>query len=97
MARSTVTRVKSLHDRMRHKPAAVMCRAVNTTWRNTGVTPSEYSTDSLASHASSRSETETVSSYGQKKDHRRNHHQGKTHNQTRPPLQRQTQKRRTAK
>jgi hypothetical protein len=41
MARSTVTRVKRLHDRMGHKPAAVMCRAVTTTWRNTGVTPSD--------------------------------------------------------
>ena len=42
MARSRVTRVKGLHDRMEHKPAAVMCRAVNTTWRNTGVTPSDF-------------------------------------------------------
>ena len=41
MARSTLTRVKRLHDRMGHKPAAVMCRAVNTTWRNTGVTPDD--------------------------------------------------------
>ena len=41
IARSTVTRVKRLHDRMGHKPAAVMCRAVNTTWRNTGVTPAD--------------------------------------------------------
>ena len=39
MARSTVTRVKRLHDRMGHKPAAVMSRAVNTTWHNTGVNP----------------------------------------------------------
>jgi hypothetical protein len=41
MARSTATRVKRLHDRMGHKPAAVMCRAVNTTWHNTGVNPSD--------------------------------------------------------
>jgi hypothetical protein len=26
---------------MGHKPAAVMCKAVNTTWRNTGVTPAD--------------------------------------------------------
>jgi hypothetical protein len=26
---------------MGHKPAAVMCRAVNTTWRNTGITPAD--------------------------------------------------------
>jgi hypothetical protein len=30
-----------LHDRMEHKPAAVMCRAVNTTRCNAGVTPSD--------------------------------------------------------
>ena len=59
----------------------------------------EYSTDSPASHASSRSKTDTANSYGQDIAHGRNHHQRKTHNPTHPPLQRQpaTQKRQTAK
>eukprot|EP01036_Dinobryon_divergens_P061801 gene61801-biopygen28497 len=41
LPRSTITRVSRLHHRTGHLPADLMCIAVSTTWRNTGITPSD--------------------------------------------------------